>query len=323
MDIEAILLSPLSLLYAFGWEAYRSVYTLGLKRAAAPHAPVVCVGNLTAGGTGKTPLTIHLARVLQSLGRSVVVSASGYGSPASEAARIAPEGALDAAEWGDEPALLRHRMPGVPLIVGRRRVLAAQLCAEGFPGTVMLMDDGFQHLPLRKHVSIIVHPRFDLNRLCLPAGPYREPRARGLARADLELPGRDFGLERSPTSLTDQAGAAVDPQGLAACVLCAIGDPWPLQASLEAQGVRVVRGRYLADHDRLDAGNLLQGLDAALPLIVTAKDWVKLRRRADLGSREVLVADYEVRVTPEEAFAAWLDERLDGIEAQKAGAEAR
>jgi tetraacyldisaccharide 4'-kinase len=323
VDIEALALAPLALLYAIGWEAYRAVYTLGLKRPKAPHRPVVCVGNLTVGGTGKTPLTIYLARLMLKTGREVVIGASGYGSPSVRAARLAPEGELDAGLWGDEPAMIRWRLPGVPLIVGRRRVLAAELCARHFPRAVLLMDDGFQHLPLRKHLSLIVHPRYDLNRLCLPAGPYREPRARGRARADLELPGDRFGLERSETYLTTPDRTPASAEGLEANLLCAVADPWPLQRSLEAQGARIVAARFLADHDRLDAGNLFREFDPKLPLIATAKDWVKLRRRADLAGREVLVANYDVRVTPEEAFARWLDERLNEFDSQEVGAKAR
>ena len=86
-------LTPLSWLYALGWQAYLLTYRLGLKKAQAPHHPILCVGNLQAGGSGKSPLVRHLVDVLRSMGREVVVSCSGYGAPRAEAASLAPEGA--------------------------------------------------------------------------------------------------------------------------------------------------------------------------------------------------------------------------------------
>jgi len=178
LSVATIVLSPFAGLYALGWLGYEATYRWGLKRPSAPHHPVVCVGNLTVGGTGKTPTTRYLAELLLGMGREVVASCSGYGSAAAEAAQVAPMGPLSAHTWGDEAALLRYSLPEVPLIVGRRRVLAAELCHQHYPRAVLLMDDGFQHLPLAKDVAIVLDPP-RRNRLCLPAGPYREPRLGG------------------------------------------------------------------------------------------------------------------------------------------------
>src|SRR5687768_508249 len=79
-------LTPVSWLYAGGWLAYRSAYDLGLKRPTEPHRAVICVGNLLVGGSGKTPVTLHIAEVLRDMGRQIVISASGYGGPRAEAA---------------------------------------------------------------------------------------------------------------------------------------------------------------------------------------------------------------------------------------------
>ncbi|RYD40359.1 MAG: tetraacyldisaccharide 4'-kinase, partial [Verrucomicrobiaceae bacterium] len=159
-----LVLTPLSWLYAAGWQAYLATYRFGFKKAAEPHRPILCVGNLQVGGSGKSPLVRHLIDVLRGMGREVVVSCSGYGSPRAEAATLAPEGELDAAEWGDEPAMLRMQVPDLPLVVGRRRVLAAAIVHQHFPNAVMLMDDGFQHLPLRKTLSIVLDPLQPKNR---------------------------------------------------------------------------------------------------------------------------------------------------------------
>jgi tetraacyldisaccharide 4'-kinase len=300
-------LVPLSWLYAGGWQAYLLTYRLGLKRAAEPHRPVLCVGNLQAGGSGKSPLVRHLVDVLREMGREVVVSCSGYGAPRAEAATIAPEGDLDAAEWGDEPTMLRTLIPDLPLVVGRRRVLAAELVHQRFPNAVMLMDDGFQHLPLKKSVSIVLDPLAPTNRWCLPAGPYREPRS-NRSRADLVLPGQFRVVEDSPWF---EDPYTTDHHSLPArfAVLCALGQPARFLAALPHPPVAT---KLLPDHDPLTAGTLFDGMDPALPVVVTAKDWVKLRARNDLAGRQILVAHHAVRVEPADDFRAWLAERLDG-----------
>jgi tetraacyldisaccharide 4'-kinase len=293
-------LVPLSWLYAGGWQAYLATYRLGLKRAAEPHRPVLCVGNLQAGGSGKSPLVRHLVDVLREMGREVVVSCSGYGAPRAEAASIAPVGELDAAEWGDEPAMLRELIPDLPLVVGRRRVLAAELVHRHLPNAVMLMDDGFQHLPLKKTVSLVLDPASPTNHWCLPAGPYREPRS-NRKRADLVIPGEFRVVEEEPW--------LDEPWPAEFAVLCALGQPARFLAALPHSPIAT---KLLPDHDPLTAGNLFDGMDPALPVVVTAKDWVKLRARKDLGDRQILVAQHSVRVEPADAFRAWLAERLDG-----------
>src|ERR1700684_1214780 len=91
-------LVPFSWAYAAGWEMYLALYKSGLKRAREPHQPVVCVGNLQVGGSGKTPVTLKLAKLLRELGHEVTVSSSGYGAPRAERASLAPDGQLSASE---------------------------------------------------------------------------------------------------------------------------------------------------------------------------------------------------------------------------------
>lgn len=294
---------PLSGLYWIGWQTYLGTYKVGLKKAKEPHRPVICVGNMTVGGSGKSPTTIFIAKTLQSLGRQVVISASGYGSPASEAATLAPEGELMASRWGDEPAMLRWLLPDVPLIVGRRRVEAGRLCHEHFPDAVLLMDDGLQHMPLRKHVTIALDEA-GANRFVLPAGPYREPRM-NLKRVDLVL-----GAERAMQTEYGEVKLEPDlPAGCEVSVLSSIARPERLKGSLTKW--QVVATRFLPDHDPLTAGNLFEGLPPDLPMIVTAKDWVKLRERKDIAERTIVVAHREARITPENAFTDWLKSKLD------------
>lgn len=369
------LLTPASWIYALGWQGYLAMYRLGVKKAKAPHSPVVCVGNLQVGGTGKTPATIHLADVLLSMGREVVVSCSGYGSPASEAARLAPSGPLDAGEWGDEAALFRWLRPELPLIVGRRRVLAAETCHREFPTALLLMDDGFQHLPLKKHLTIVLDPPSP-NRRCLPAGPYREPWS-NRGRADVVIPG-DFRIEAAPMGFIGPDGRPRTVGG-SVCVLCALGRPRAFLAGLsealsdpgsltgvesrpilggappltharktrsprapshssEGRGIPEAPigppspvtnhtgeggiGRVVLrpDHDPLTEGNLLSSFQAGATVVVTGKDWVKLRRRPDIGTLDIAIATREVAIEPRDSFRDWLQAKLDGIPEKEQGA---
>lgn len=303
------LLTPMSWLYATGWQTYRALYDLGLKQAKAPHRPVLVIGNLTTGGSGKSPLVLHVADVLRGLGKEVVIGASGYGSPRAEGATLAPSGPLDASEWGDEPAMLREAQADLPLVVGRRRVLAAEIVHRHHPDAVLLMDDGFQHLPLRKHLAILLDEPHPTNARCLPAGPYREPR-RNRRRADLVLPG-DLRIDERFEGLRTPEGEPRD--AVSVQVLCALGRPDRLLSTLKAAGMTVERTVLAQDHDPLDAGNLFAPLSKDLPVIVTAKDWVKLRRRSDLAGWDWLIARHSVTVEPADAFRRWLQEKLDGI----------
>lgn len=311
------LLIPLSWLQTPIWLVKRGVYQVGLKRAAEPHQPIICVGNLVAGGSGKSPLTLYLARLLRSEGRQVVIGCSGYGYPMASGAQIAPEGPLDPMTWGDEPAMIRSLMPEVPLVVGRRRVLAAELIHQAYPNAVLVMDDGFTHTPLRKHITMVLDDPNPPNTCCQPAGPYREPR-RNRRLADLVIPDR-FRIEAEPMRLLTPEGMEVRPTRYS--VLCALGQPdkfvSALQNSFPVQG-EAGPVKKIKDHDPLDGGNLLESFPADLPIVVTAKDWVKLSRRKDVGSRQILVATHQVRVEPEAEFKEWLKAKLHEYSAKSA-----
>lgn len=294
-------LTPPSWLYGFGWTVYRGMYDLGIKRAYVPKVPTICVGNLTVGGMGKTPVTRFVAECLD---QPFVLGLSGYGARRSEAASVAPEGPLDPAEWGDEPAMFREWLPHAPMVVGRRRVLAAQLVEERYPDHVLLMDDGFQHLPLAKHLKILLDPEKPVNGRTLPAGPYREPRWER-HRADLILPG-EFRIVEEPLAFEPPAGDYA--------TLCALGNPEGfVQAVARTMGRSPVVDRRLPDHDPLTAGTLFEGVRPDLPLVTTEKDWVKLQQRDDLAGRDIRVASRRVRIEPEAEFRAWLNRRVEEI----------
>ena len=304
-----LVLAPASLLYAAGWTAYEAVYRLGFKQPQEPHRPVVCIGSLRAGGSGKTPFALYVCRLLAEAGRQVVLSASGYRSPRSNGAAWAPDGPLVASEWGDEAAMARWLYPNLPLIVGRDRVEAAWVCHAHSPDAVLVLDDGYQHLPLKKHLSIVLDPRTS-NGLCLPAGPFRQPRTR-LSTSDL-LPDK-YEVRKGQPSLIGPDGNDVVPPPAQVDVLCALGEPERFVGGLREAGFEVLGQRFLPDHDPLAAGNLFEGQVADRPLVVTCKDWVKLRERTDLAGRLILIAKQDVRVEQEDAFREWLLTRLNDL----------
>ena len=170
------LLRPLSLLYGLIAAARRAGYRSGWLRSRRIAAPVVVIGNLTLGGTGKTPLVIALARALAQRGLKVGVVSRGHGR--DETGVRAVDGASTARQVGDEPLLIA-RSSGVPVVVGADRVAAAQrLVADG--AQLILCDDGLQHYRLARDLEIVVidTERGVGNGRLLPAGPLREPLSR-------------------------------------------------------------------------------------------------------------------------------------------------
>jgi len=295
-----------------GWLVYAGVYSVGLKQRKKFPIPIVGVGNLEVGGLGKTPMSIEIARMLCSSGLKVAVSASGYGSPASQAATLAPAGELEPSRWGDEPALIRSKLPNVPLIVGRRRTLAAEIAVrEGFDALVL--DDGFQHLPLGRAVDLLLYDPLAANRRCIPAGPMREPTI-GARRATAVLIGSeqgesvfglpDFRFRRRFTGLVSHSGEKVPLEwlmGRSVHAVCAIARPSRFFETLEDMGAILVSRVSFGDHDALN-----RELPSGAPIVVTEKDAVKLRT----SSMPFYALEMDVEFDDKEAVESWLLEKL-------------
>ncbi len=306
-------LTPASWLYAAGWQGYLGLYRTGIKQSKEAHPRVICVGNLTVGGMGKTPVTVYLAKLLTEFGYRVTLGCSGYGSPSAEAARLAPEGPLDPFTFGDEPALIRDALPDLPMVIGRRRPLAAQIAHENDPDGILLMDDGFQHLPVKIHMGILVDERSPKNPRCLPAGPYREPRSNA-SRAAIMLPDERFAIDYSEPELV---GLLARPPK--AHLLCGIGRPQSFVQTVESMGIEVASLTALGDHHSLQDASLFRQIDPGYPVLVTTKDWVKLRKRADVLDGRVIVDGSETvtigrvvrsaTIQPQDEFKEWFRNR--------------
>lgn len=262
-----------------------------MRRALARpwHAPVpvICVGNLVAGGAGKTPVTLSLAGRLAARGVAVHILSRGYGGSIVGPERVDPA-RHGAAEVGDEPLLLAQ---AAPCWVARDRVASAKAAAAA-GATLLLLDDGFQNPALAKDLSLlVVDGGYGFgNGHVLPAGPLREPVAAGLARADaVALIGADEAgvtprLAGKPVLRACLvAENAADFAGRAVIGFAGIGRPAKFFATLEALGARLVARHAFPDHHPYgenELRRLQRAADAAGALLVTtAKDAVRLPLR--------------------------------------------
>jgi tetraacyldisaccharide 4'-kinase len=291
----AVLLAPLAWLYGAVMSGRRRAYELGLLRRYGVGCPVVVVGNLTVGGTGKTPLVAWLARQLQTQGYRVGILSRGYGSRARAARRVGANATWQ--EVGDEPLWLA-RSTGCVTAVGADRVAAGRLLsARGM--NVIVSDDGLQHLRLVPDCRIVVvdgERGFGNGRL-LPAGPLREP-VMELCKADaVVVNGAAAATSLGSAQLADAAliemqlvpSAALALAGSSGRTLesfrgtrlhavAGIGNPARFFRALRAFGIDVIEHAF-ADHHALVASELEFGDD--LPVLMTEKDAVKCRSFAN------------------------------------------
>ncbi len=178
-----------SQLYRVVSTAYAFSYTCGLRRGQRLPCRVVSIGNLTLGGTGKTPLTMWVARWYQQQGWRVAVLSRGYGGHATANPRVVSRGdgpVLDWYEVGDEPYLLAKTLPGVPVLVGKDRYRSGRYACERFGTQVLVLDDGFQHHALQRDLDIVLIDATNPfgHGTLLPRGTLRES-LRALHRADV------------------------------------------------------------------------------------------------------------------------------------------
>jgi tetraacyldisaccharide 4'-kinase len=265
----------------------RAVYGAGLLPRVRLRVPVVVVGNLTAGGTGKTPLTIALVEALRARGFNPGVISRGYGALAR--APLAVDTRSDPALVGDEPCLIA-RTTGAPTAVCRDRVAAAQLLLKSGAVDVLIADDGLQHLKLRRDVEICVvdgERRLGNGRL-LPAGPLRESASR-LGDFDFRVcnGGNPLAGEIAMRLSGDDATSLTAPRitrklsdfaGQSAHAVAGIGNPARFFDQLRAAGIDAI-GHAFADHHAFAPSDLRFGDE--LPVLMTEKDAVKCAAFAD------------------------------------------
>ncbi|MBW1751025.1 MAG: tetraacyldisaccharide 4'-kinase [Deltaproteobacteria bacterium] len=182
-------LSGASMAYTTVVRARNRVYSSGRKKPKRLPCPVVSVGNLTVGGTGKTPMVMYLAQWAREIGCRPVIISRGYKGKAEKTGGIVSNRhrcLMTAAEAGDEPFMLAHQLPGIPVLVGHNRYASGKRAVASFAPDLIILDDGFQHRQLHRDVNILLLDacRPLGNGRLLPRGPLREP-ASNIHRADV------------------------------------------------------------------------------------------------------------------------------------------
>ncbi len=310
-------LTPLSWAYGLGARAHRGLVASGAFRRARAELPIVSVGNLVAGGAGKTPVTLELARRLMRAGLAVAVLSRGYGR-SSHGLVVVSDGAtcaVSASDGGDEPVWLARKLPGLVVIAAENRAEAA--CrAKALQVDIALLDDGFSHHMLARDEDILVVDStlgFG-NRRLLPAGPLREPASQArratlawLTRcesASAEPPAEllEKPLVRSRYVATSLAGLDLAPQEPLAALrhrpivaVSGIARPEEFAAALRALGASIDRHHAFGDHHRFTPAEVAAlERQAAGILVTTEKDAVRLQPLASPDRWRALAMEVEV-----------------------------
>lgn len=312
--LRKMLLSPLCLLSFFYGLLVRArvhLYRLGIFRSSSLPCKVVSVGNITLGGTGKTPFVILLAELFHGKGIPAAILSRGYKGSFSGPLGIVTDGKktlMDVRQAGDEPYLLSRKLRGVPVFIGRERRLSGQAAVDRFQARVVILDDGFQHLPLRRDVNLLLldaRTPFG-NGWLFPRGPLREPLDQAkradaviLTKADPSVnieklkdkllrwaPGSPvFALRYAPIGIWDQIQERTLPlevlRGRSILAFTGIGSPTSFRRSLENLGARIVGFNSFRDHYWYRPGDLRKLLQegeqkGAEALLTTEKDSVRL-----------------------------------------------
>lgn len=270
-----------------------------LRAAAArpckAEAPVICIGNATLGGSGKTPMAIALRKLLSARGVDAHFASRGYGGSLKGPLRVLPQ--HSAQEVGDEPLLLAAE---APTWVSKNRaagVLAAARCAD-----VVIMDDGFQNPTIEKSFSILLIRATDsgYNGKVFPAGPFREPVTRALARADaMILVGEDEASIKAAETPSFSAARKLTLENppSRAVAFCGIAEPQRFFDDLQSCGVTLAASATFPDHHPFSDADILSLRKSAArhdaALITTEKDFVRLSPEA---RKDIRVAKLEMSV---------------------------
>lgn len=322
------------LLYAAAARLRRRWYDARPERRRALRRPVISVGNLAVGGSGKTPLVALIARLLAEAGHRPVVLSRGYGRPhPDDGVTVVSDGRViraDLGRAGDEPLMLARGLPGVPVLVSPDRYLAGVLAESAFDATVHVLDDGFQHFALARQVDLIVVDAEDVRQpRTLPGGRLREPiDAARHADAVLVSGGDPAALATelgvaAGFALVREAEAAVEETpdgpvplsaGARVLVVSGIARPERFEAEARAGGYDVAGVMAFRDHHLYDSRDVARiGAEAtrhgAAAVLVTEKDLVRLLAWRPWPFR-LAVRPMTVRVEPGPAFQQWLTDRV-------------
>jgi len=307
-------MNPLSAIFGAGVAVRNALYDRGILKARRLACPVISVGNISVGGSGKTPFVIALGRLLKERGIEFDVLSRGYRRRESGAAIVDPNGSPE--QFGDEPLLIARKLH-VPVIVGTSRYEAGLLAERQFASRLHLLDDGFQHRRLHRDFDIVMLPTSDMHDTLLPVGRLREP-VSALRRADAVVTSLDVTepvgrasfvrdhmdsldtVERVMEFEERMEGASADPFVVVAAELwrvrrkvhlqeapdraiafCGIARPVQFFAEVHDLGVEIVETVAFSDHHRYTEKDIAQLIDlksrlAAGGFLTTEKDLINL-----------------------------------------------
>ncbi|MDP3544197.1 MAG: tetraacyldisaccharide 4'-kinase [Elusimicrobiota bacterium] len=305
------LLGAASLAYGAGVLARRGLYAAGVLKRKRVKAKVVCIGNLTSGGTGKTPAVLLAAETLRKRGHEVAILSRGYGRKAAapEVSVLLDGRPVDWRECGDEPWMIHQSLQGqgIPVLVCPDRAKAGALAVEMYGSRVLILDDGFQHLRLHRDLDVVLVNARDPfgGRRLLPLGDLREPlsalkraglvvitHADRVTSAELARLRDDLDLLHPGVTVVESAHKAdhlldvkteaklplAHLKGQAVVALSGIGDPLSFETQLESLDIKVSQSWRFPDHHPYTTRELksIEDLRGGLPLVTTHKDFVRL-----------------------------------------------
>lgn len=332
----------LAALYGFGVAARNSAYDSGFLHGAKLPVPVVSVGNLTVGGSGKTPLVEGIVRLLRARGRRPAVVTRGYGRK-TQGTFVVSDGTdriASAADGGDEPVQIARKFPGTVVIADERRARGARLAVERYAADAIVLDDAYQHRGCARDLDILVidASRDFFSDTLLPAGRLREPLA-NIRRAQVIVLTRCGRTERCGSmaaALGEQSGTPVfrsrfvarslravgndhilpldTLNGVPVVSFCGIGNPRSFRDTLNELGITVSCSREFPDHfpyGDAECAALVADLRefGAKAFVTTEKDSVRLGARSGaLGGVDILYPEMEIEFLDDEAvFSGMLE----------------
>lgn len=329
-----MIVNPLSSAYGAAASWRRRWYARDPARLRRLTQPVVSVGNLRAGGSGKTPVVACLARLLLAHGERPSILTRGYGRRRStDAVTVVSNGSkilADVDRTGDEPLMLARALPGVPVLVGANRFESGRFAEQHFGVTVHLLDDGFQHMALARDADLLLVDESDLRERVLPVGRLREPLANATAADALLVTAADgravsrladalgvptsFRVTRAISEARPLVGDALLETRRAAFAFAGIARADRFFADLSRAGWRLAGTAPFRDHHRFTQRDIDSLVAAARgvgadTLLTTEKDAVRLEA-LDTSAIPIGVVPLTAVVEPTEAFSVWLMDRI-------------
>ncbi|HEY2496906.1 MAG TPA: tetraacyldisaccharide 4'-kinase [Candidatus Angelobacter sp.] len=275
-------MNPISAIFGAGVTIRNALYDRRVFKVHKLARPVISVGNISVGGTGKTPFVIALGELLNRRGIAFDVLSRGYGRSSTEIAVVDPDGT--SASFGDEPLLMARKL-GVPVIVGADRYQAGLLAEKQFSSKLHLLDDGFQHRRLHRDFDIVLLPAKDYRGTLLPVGRLREP-LKALRRADAVVLQDSLKLSPGPKRVWNvHRKTEIAESSDRVIAFCGIGRPQQFFDALQAHGQEVGGTMIFRDHHHYVESDISRLLETKKKLnasgfITTAKDVINLDRLA-------------------------------------------